>query len=74
MQVYSSIIDFRQEDVPPKHSKSLKRHVVKVFKKPVSVFSAWWTDTENVRDKCLYEHDYCHWKLEKFVKDSEQRN
>lgn len=60
--------------MPAKVSKSYKRRTVKKFKKPVSVFASWKTDTENVREKCLYDHDFLHWKLEKFIKDSEQRN
>ena len=45
-----------------------------MFKKPVSVFARWKTDSENVRDKSLYDHDFTFWKLEKFVKDPDQRN
>jgi len=47
----------------------LKNTAKKVFKKPVSVFAKWKTDNESVREKCLYEHDFLNWKLEKFVKD-----
>ena len=39
--------------------------MVKIFKKPVSVFAKWRTDNEKIRDKCL-EHDYENWKLDNF--------
>ena len=47
-------------------------NVVKIFKKPVSVFAKWRTDNEKIRDKCL-EHDYDNWKLDNFeLKNYEQ--
>ena len=39
--------------------------IVRIFKKPVSVFAKWRTDTDGTREKCL-EHDYDNWKLDRF--------
>ena len=36
------------------------------------MFAKWKNDDEMVRQRCLYEHDFLQWKLEKFVKDNEQ--
>ena len=40
----------------------------------MSVFTKWRTDTEDVREKSTFGHDFTLWKLEKFVKDVDQRN
>ena len=73
IELYKTIIDFRQEEVPLRGAKITITENVRLFKKPVSVFAKWRSDTEQVKDKCLYEHDFVYWKLEKFVKDSEKR-
>ena len=71
MELYSSIIDFRQEDVPPKDSRNSKRRTVKVFHKPNTVFRSWKEDDEKTRDQCLLDHDFNYWKLIGMVKDNE---
>ena len=39
------------------------------------MFKTWHYDEEKdkTREKCLHEHDYIHWKLEKFVKEHENK-
>ena len=58
IELYKTLVDFRQEDVPAKpiNSKILEE-TVKAFKKPLSVFAKWRTDSDSTRDKCL-EHDF----------------
>ena len=73
LEVYSFISDFRQEDIPPKDAISRKKKVVQTFDKPASVFAQWKDDTDKTREQCLYEHDYIHWKLERFVKEHENK-
>jgi hypothetical protein len=72
IELYKTITDFRQEDIA-----EVGRNIsesVKQFKKPVSVFARWKADTEDTREKCTYGHDFTLWKLERFVKDNDQRN
>ena len=57
----------------PAKTIAASRFAERQFSKPASVFSKWRTDEEVVRQRCLYEHDYLHWKLEKFVKDPMQQ-
>ena len=71
VELYKTIIDFRQEEVANPNDRMV--NVVKIFKKPVSVFAKWRTDNEKIRDKCL-EHDYDNWKLDNFeLKNYEQQ-
>ena len=61
VELYKTIIDFRQEDVANPADRKLSLINI-IFKKPVSVFASWHTDTETIRDKCL-EYDFENWKL-----------
>ena len=71
MELYKAIIDFRQEEVANPASRMVS--VVKTFKKPVSVFAKWRTDTDTTREKCL-DHDFENWKLDNFeLKNYEQQ-
>lgn len=72
VELYKAIIEFRQEDVAQDGNGLHKAANVRMFKKPVSVFAKWKTDTDfNIKEKCLYENDFISWKLDKFVKDPE---
>lgn len=72
VELYKAIIDFRTEDVAQNVNNLAKTANVRMFKKPVSVFAKWKSDTDfNVKEKCLYDHDFLNWKLDKFVKDPE---
>lgn len=44
-----------------------------MFKKETSVFAKWKADDDKIMQKCLLEHDFLHWKLEKFVKEDDER-
>ena len=74
IELYKTIVDFRQEEVPISGQIAVKKENVRIFKKPVSVFAKWHTDTDKIKDKCLYDHDFLNWKLERFVKDADHRN
>ena len=67
-----SVVNYREEDVPPYTGSTFKSQVVRVFKKETSVFRNWRQDNEQTAEKCLDEHDFLFWKLEKFIRDSEQ--
>ena len=72
VELYKTIIDFRQEEVVNPGDLAIDE-AVRIFKKPVSVFAKWLTDTDTTKEKCL-EHDYENWKLDKFeLKDYEQQ-
>ena len=68
VELYKTLVDFRQEDVPAKFINTKIAENTKIFKKPLSVFAKWRTDSDSTRDKCL-EHDYMNWKVDNFVKD-----
>lgn len=63
VELYKTLIDFRQEDVAG--PKDVGDDNVVIFKKPVSVFAKWRTDTDALREKCL-DHDYDRWKMDNF--------
>lgn len=73
VELYKTVIDYRQESVAAPVKISTKQKVTKVFKKPNSVFARWKDDTEQTREKGFYDHDTINWKLERFVKDANQR-
>lgn len=57
IQLYKTVIDFRQEAVAGHITFDVKSKNEKVFKKPNSVFARWKSDTEQTREKGFYDHD-----------------
>jgi len=58
-------------DIIPSNNKERKIiEKVREFYKQKSVFKDWVEDTEEILEQCM-EHDFKHWKLEKFVKNEE---
>ena len=68
IELYKTLVDFRQEDVPAKFINTKNFKEEKLFKKPLSVFAKWRTDSDSTRDRCL-DHDFLNWKVDNFVKD-----
>jgi hypothetical protein len=66
--VQSCISKFRTEEIPM-YRKTFKTSIIeRTFNKDKSVFAKWIKDNQQIVNNCL-EHDFKHWKTQRFIKD-----
>ena len=72
LQLYSKIVNFREDEIIVNQKEKGASTLKRVFKKDQSVFAQWMTDTEQTRDQCM-EHDAAYWKMDRLVKSLDEK-